>query len=117
MTPDGGKDGGTDGSMTLGGCLDPTDQKNLALHQNMLLPDFQSCALLDPTNYLAFGTCMATKLAVSPMCGGCYAAYRSCGTAHCGLQCANTSPVCAACLASNCNAALTACGGKVPPGL
>jgi hypothetical protein len=122
MTHDGGTDAGdagdagNDGS-TLGGCHSPTDQAELSLHQSVLFTDFETCASLSGTNNVAFAACMATKLVVSSTCGTCYGAYRACGSLHCLSQCATTSITCTACLASNCNPALTACGGKVPPGL
>jgi hypothetical protein len=124
MTPDGGsdagndagKDAGNDGS-ALGGCHDALDQASLTQHQNLLLQDFETCAMQNPTNNLAFGACMTTKLAVTPGCGACYGTYRACGTLHCGPQCVNPSLACSACLANFCNAALTTCGGKVPNGL
>jgi hypothetical protein len=116
VTPDGGKDAGNDGS-TLGGCHDVTDQASLTQHQNVLLQDFETCAAQNPTNSLAFGACMATKLAVTPACGACYGAYRACGTLHCAPQCVNPSLACSACLQNFCNATLTMCGGKVPNGL
>jgi hypothetical protein len=95
-------------------CTNATDQMALGSHPNTFLDDVLGCTASNPGDAGAASACIRGMDGLSQPCADCSAAYGICATEQCGMMFCGMGAApgsCHTCIASQCNAALIACGG------